>query len=116
MFPECRVPKSQSKISRVFASEMPQEMEDEEEHDEDDSSDDLDDVEKLLNEDDESDFVLEVDQVREVLAGIGVETKTTRHFKGKISSRVWKTVETDVSSCDAEVPRGNGGAEAENEM
>ena len=50
-------------------SEMPQEMEEEEEHDEEDSSNDLDDVEKFLNEDDdESDVVLEENEVREVLA------------------------------------------------
>ena len=42
-------------------------MEDEEERDEEDSGDDLDDVEKFLNEDDESDMVLEDDEVREVL-------------------------------------------------
>ena len=47
---------------------MPQEMEEEEEHDEEDSSNDLDDVEKFLNEDDESDVVLEENEVREVLA------------------------------------------------
>ena len=49
-------------------SEVPQEMEEEEEHDEDDSNDDLNNVKKFLNEDDESDFVLMEDEVREVLA------------------------------------------------
>ena len=52
----------------MFVSEMPQEMEQEEEHDEEDSSFDLDDVEKFLNEDDGSVFVLEEDEFREVLA------------------------------------------------
>ena len=51
----------------MFVSEMQQEMEEEEERDEESSSDDLDDVEKFLKEDDESDFVLEEDEVREVL-------------------------------------------------
>ena len=49
-------------------SEMPHETEEEEERDEEDSGDDLDDVDKFLNEDDESDKVLEEDEVREVLA------------------------------------------------
>ena len=52
----------------VFVSEMPYEMEEEEERDEEDSGDDLDDVEEILNEDDESDMVLEEDEVRQVLS------------------------------------------------
>ena len=69
-----------------YVSEMPQEMAEEE------GSDDLDDVEKFLNEDDESDYVLEEDEIREVLA------LAWKHKRQEIS---WKTVETDVSSCDA---------------
>ena len=45
-------------------TEMPYEMEEEEERDEENSGDDLDDVEKILNEDDESDMVLVEDEVR----------------------------------------------------
>ena len=67
-FPECRVPKLSRRSHGVFVSEMPHEMEEEEARDEEDSGDDLDDVEKFLNEDDESDMVLEEDEVREVLA------------------------------------------------
>ena len=47
---------------------MPQETEEEDEFDEEISIDGLDDVEKFLNEEDDSDFVLEEDEVREVLA------------------------------------------------
>ena len=47
---------------------MPQETEEEDEFDEEISIDGLDDVEKFLNEGDDSDFVLEEDEVREVLA------------------------------------------------
>ena len=47
---------------------MPHEMQELEERDEQDSGDDLDDVDQFLNEDDESDLVLEEDEVREVLA------------------------------------------------
>ena len=47
---------------------MPQETEEEKEIDEEISIDGLDYVEKFLNEDDDSDFVLEDDEVREVLA------------------------------------------------
>ena len=64
--PEYRVPKLSRRSHGVFVSEMPYEMEEEEEErDEEDSGDDLDDVEKFLNEDDESDMVLEEDEVRE---------------------------------------------------
>ena len=52
------VAKAQSKIVTVFVSELPHETE--EQCDEEDSNDDLDDVEKFLKEDDESDLVLEV--------------------------------------------------------
>ena len=62
------MPKLSRRSHGVFVSEMPYEMEEEEERDEEDSGDDLDDVEKFLNEDDESDMVLEEDEVREVLA------------------------------------------------
>ena len=49
-------------------SEMPIEEEEEEEIDEDASIDGLEDVEKFINEEDESDFTLDEDEVREVLA------------------------------------------------
>ena len=55
---------------------MPYEMEEEEERDEEDSGDDLDDVEKFLNEDDESDMVLEEDEVRELLASAWKQKRT----------------------------------------
>ena len=48
-------------------SEMPIEEEKEEEIDEDASIDGLEDVEKFINEDDESDFTLNEDEVRKVL-------------------------------------------------
>ena len=68
-FPEYQVPKLNRRSHGVFVSEMPQGTEEEEEeHDQEISIDGLDDVEKFLNEDDESDFVLEEDEVREVLA------------------------------------------------
>ena len=67
-FSEYRVPKLSRGSHGVFVSEVSYEMEEEEERDEEDSGDDLDDVEKFLNEDDESDMVLEEDEVREVLA------------------------------------------------
>ena len=78
---------------------MPQEMGEEEEHDEEDSSDDLDDVDKFLNEDDESDFVLEEDEVREVLASAW-KHKKQKNSKEKLRRGFGITVETDVSSCD----------------
>ena len=67
-FPEYRVPKLSPRSHGVFVSEMPLETEEEEEIDEETCIAGLDDVEKFLNEDDESDFVLEEDEVREVLA------------------------------------------------
>ena len=66
--PEYRVPKLSRRYHGEFVSEMLYEMEEEEERDEEDSGDDLDDVEKFLNEDDESDMVLQEDEVLEVLA------------------------------------------------
>ena len=57
-FPEYRVLKLSRRSHGVSVSETPQEMEEEEENDEEDSSDDLDYVERFLNEDDETDFVL----------------------------------------------------------
>ena len=56
-------------------SEMPQETEEEEEIDEEIISDGLDDVEKILNEDDDSDFLLEEDEVREVLASASTQKR-----------------------------------------
>ena len=67
-FAEYRVPKLSRRSHGVFVSETAHETEEEEEQDEEDSGDDVDDVEKFLNEDDESDLVLEEDEVREVLA------------------------------------------------
>ena len=67
-FPEYRVPKLNRRSHGVFVSEMPTEEEEEEEIDKDASIDGLEDVEKFINEDDESDFTLDEDEVREVLA------------------------------------------------
>ena len=67
-FPEYRVPKLSRRSHAVFVSDMPYEMEEEEKRDEDYNGDDLDDVENFLIEDDESDMILEEDEVREVLA------------------------------------------------
>ena len=58
----------QSKISCGVCVWKCHRDEEEEEHDEEESSNDMDDVEKFLNEDDESDFVLKEDEVLEVLA------------------------------------------------
>ena len=83
-------------------------MGEEEEHDEEDSSNDLDDVDKFLNEDDESDFVLEEDEVREVLAsawkhkkqeiskdklrrGFGRPSKPTSLMRRVSSARKWRS-------------------------
>ena len=67
-FPEYRVPKLNRRSHGVFVSEMTLETEEEEEEiDEETGIDGLDDVENFLNED-ESDFVPEEDEVREVLA------------------------------------------------
>ena len=93
---------------------MPLETE-EEEIDEETSIDGLDDVEKFLNEDDESDFVQKEDEVREVLAAAWRQ-KTTRNLKRETTSRVWKAVEIIGDSRDAEIPRGSEGVETENEM
>ena len=68
-FPEYRVPNLNRRSHGVFVSEMPiEEEEEEEEIDEDTTTDGLEDVEKFTNEDDESDFTLDEDEVREVLA------------------------------------------------
>ena len=64
-FPEYRVPKLNRRSHGVFVSEMP--IEEEEEH-EDASIDGFEDVENSRIEDDESDFTLDEDEVREVLA------------------------------------------------
>ena len=63
-FPEYRVPKFNRRSHGVFVSEMSLETEEEEEIDEETSIDEMDHVEKFLNEDDESDFVLEEDEVK----------------------------------------------------
>ena len=67
-FPEYRVPKHNRKSHGVFVSEMPIEEEEEEDIDEDASMDGLEDVENFINEDDESDFTLDENDVREMLA------------------------------------------------
>ena len=67
-FPEYQVPKLNRRSHGVFVSEMPIEEEEEEEIDEDARIDDLEDVEKFIKEDDESDGTLDEDEVREVLA------------------------------------------------
>ena len=67
-FLEYRVPKLNRRSHGVFVSEMPIEKEEEEEIDKDARIDGLEDVEKFINEDDESDVTLDVDEVREVLA------------------------------------------------
>ena len=67
-FPEYRVPKLNRRSHGVFVSEMPIEEEEEEEIDEDASIDGLEDVEKFINEDDESDFTLDEHEARKVLA------------------------------------------------
>ena len=59
---EYLVPKLNRRSHGVFVSETPQETEEEEELDEEMSIDGLDDVEKFLNEDDDSDFVLEEEE------------------------------------------------------
>ena len=105
-FPEYRVPKLNRRSHGVFVSEMPIE---EEEIDEDAS------IDGLINEDDESDFTLDEDEVREVLAAAWKQ-KTTRSFKRETSSRVWKAVEIDGDFHNEELPRESGRAEIENEV
>ena len=61
---------------------------------------------KFLDEDDDSDFVLEEDEVREVLAAAW-KTKTPRNFKRETTSRVQKTVKMSDDSRDAEISRGS---------
>ena len=95
-------------------SEMPLEEEEEEEIEET-SIDGLEDVENFINEDNESDFVLEEDEVREVLA-TAWQQKTARNLKRQTTSRVWQAVEVSGDSRDAKIPRGSGGVETENEM
>ena len=96
-FPEYRVPKLNRRYHGVFVSEMPAEEEEEEEIDEDASIDGLEDVENFINEDDESDFTLDEDEVREVLA-----TK--------------KCQKRDFVLRKEEIPRGSGRAQTENEV
>ena len=77
------------------------EMEEEEQRDEEDRGFDLDDVEKFLNEDDESDMVLEEDEVREVLAS-ALETETIRNLKREIAQRFWTTVKICNKPCNTD--------------
>ena len=83
--------------------------------DEDASIGGLEDVGKFINDDDESDVLLDEDGVREVLA-TAWKQKRLEISKRETSSRVWKTVETDGDLCTEEIPRGSGRAEAENEV
>ena len=85
-------------------SEMPYEMEEVEERDEEDSGDDLDDVEKFLNEDDESDMVLEEDEVREVLASAWKQ-KRQEISKEKLRRGFWMIVKISSKFCNTEVSR-----------
>ena len=98
-FPEYRVPKLSRRSHGVFVSEMPYEMEEEEERDEEDSGDD---VEKFLNEDDESDMVLEEDEVREVLASAWKQ-KRQEISKEKLRRGFGTTVKTSSKPCNTEV-------------
>ena len=70
---------------------------------------------KFINDDDESDVLLDEDEVREVLA-IACKQKRLEISKRETSSRVWKTVEIDGDLCNEEIPRGSGRAEAENNV
>ena len=111
-FPEYRVPKLNRRSHGVFVSVMPLE---EEEEDEDASIDGLEDVENFINEDDESDFTLDEDEVREVLATAWKQERQ-EICQREASSRVWKTVEIEGDLCNEEIPRGSGRAETENEV
>ena len=103
-FPEYRVPKLSRRSHGALVSEMPIEEEEEEEIDEDASIDGLEDVEKFNNEDDQSDFALDEDEVREVLATAW--NKNDKKFQEReTSSRVWKTVEIDGDLRNEEIPR-----------
>ena len=102
-FPEYWLPKLSRRSHGVFVSEMPHETEEEEERDEEDSSDDLDDVENFLNEDDESDLVLEEGEVRELLASAWKQKRQIS--KEKTASRIWTTVEISSERGNAEVSR-----------
>ena len=103
-FPEYRVPKLNRRSHGALVSEMPIEEEEEEEIDEDASIDGLEDVEKFNNEDDQSDFALDEDEVREVLATAW--NKNDKKFQEReTSSRVWKTVEIDGDLRNEEIPR-----------
>ena len=104
-FPDYRVPKLSRRSHGVFVSEMPYEMAEEEERDGEDSCDDLDDVENFLNEDDESDMVLEEDRRGPRGAGVCVETETTRNLKRETAPRFWTTVKICSKPCNMEVPR-----------
>ena len=98
------MPKLSRRSLGVFVSEMPYEMEEEEERDEEDSGDDLDDVEKFLNEDDESDMVFGRRRGPRG-AGVCVETETTRFLKRETAPRFWTTVKICSKTCNTEVSR-----------
>ena len=99
----------------VVVSEMPIQEEEEEEIDEDASVDGLEDVEKFINEDDESDFTLDEDEVREVLA-TAWKQKRQEISKERLRRGVWKAVEIDGDLRNEEIPRGSGRVEIETEV
>ena len=103
-FPEYRVPKLSRRSHGVFVSEMPYETEEEEERDEGDNGDDLDDGEKFPNEDDESDVVLEEDEVREVLASAWKQ-KRQEISKEKLRRGFGRPSKSACNPCNTEVPR-----------
>ena len=112
-FLEYRVPKLNRRSHGVFVSEMPIDEEEEEEIHEDASIDGMEDVEKFINEDDESDVTLDEDEVREVLAAAWKQKKT-RNVKRETPPRVWETAEIDGDLSNEEIPRGR--AETENKV
>ena len=112
---EHRVPKLNRRSHGVLVSEMPIEEEEEEEIDEDASIDGLEDVEKFINEDDESDFTLDEDEVPRGAADC-VETKRQEMSKERLRRGFWKTVEIDGDFRNEEIPRGSGRAETDKEV
>ena len=91
-------------------------LEEEEEEDiEETSVDSLEDFENFINEDDESDFVLEEDEVREVLA-TAWKQKRREISKERLRRGLGKPSKSAATPVTGEFPRGSGGGETENEM
>ena len=88
-------------------SEMPIEEEKEEEIDEDASIDGLEDVEKFMNEDEESDFTLDEDEVRVVLA-TAWKQKRQEISKERLRRGFWKTRECPQKSSQGHKGAGKG--------